>query len=131
LHELKVLEAVSMKLYVKYRILFYAVPQHSQRGIEKGFLNDWSVSLSFAGRAVLAAVSPEVVMPLLLNLQTKGSYGKAKGIPTIVIAAASFDDFVAISAFGVLLNIATSTGNPHTTQTTLFTLILYWTLPII
>jgi NhaP-type Na+/H+ or K+/H+ antiporter len=63
---------------------------------------------------VLAAVSPEVVIPLLFNLQTKGSYGKAKGIPTIVIAASSFDDVVAIFAFGVLLSIATSTGNLFT-----------------
>ncbi|XP_069702873.1 sodium/hydrogen exchanger 9B2-like isoform X1 [Periplaneta americana] len=61
--------------------------------------------------AVLAAVSPEVVIPLLFTLQTKGNYGKSKGIPTIVIAAASFDDVVAISAFGVLLSIATSTGD--------------------
>jgi NhaP-type Na+/H+ or K+/H+ antiporter len=60
---------------------------------------------------VLAAVSPEVVIPLLFNLQTKGNYGKEKGIPTIIIAAASFDDIVAISAFGVLISIATSTGD--------------------
>jgi hypothetical protein len=63
---------------------------------------------------VLAAVSPEVVIPLLFSLETKGSYGKAKGIPTIIIAAASFDDIVAISAFGVLLSIATTTGNCST-----------------
>jgi hypothetical protein len=65
---------------------------------------------------VLAAVSPEVVIPLLFSLQTKGSYGKAKGIPTIIIAAASFDDIVAISAFGVLLSIVTSTGDCSTSQ---------------
>lgn len=79
------------------------------------FLLDLPWIWGFLLGAVLAAVSPEVVIPLLCNLQTKGSYGKAKGIPTIVIAAASFDDIVAISAFGVLLNIATSTGDLKTT----------------
>ena len=64
-------------------------------------------------------MSPEVVTPLLFNLQAKGNYGTAKGIPTIVIAAACVDDVVAIFAFGVLLSIATSTGNCHISHKTL------------
>ena len=47
----------------------------------------WGFLLGF----VLAAVSPAVVVPSLLELQEKG-YGVSKGIPTLVIAAASVDD---------------------------------------
>ena len=35
----------------------------------------------------------------------EGGYGVAKGIPTLVIAAASVDDVLAISAFTILLGI--------------------------
>ena len=52
----------------------------------------WGFMLGF----VLAAVSPAVVVPCLLSLQEKG-YGVDKGIPTLVIAAASVDDVLAIS----------------------------------
>jgi hypothetical protein len=60
-------------------------------------------------RAVMAAVSPAVVIPCLFSLQDSG-YGKSKGIPTLVIAAATFDDVIAVSAFSVVLNIIFSTG---------------------
>ena len=53
---------------------------------------------------ILAAVSPAVVVPCLLQLQEKG-YGVDKGIPTLVIAAASVDDVLAISGFTILLGI--------------------------
>ena len=64
----------------------------------------WGFMLGF----VLAAVSPAVVVPCLLALQEKG-WGVAKGIPTLVIAAASVDDVLAISAFTIILGI---TFNP-------------------
>lgn len=60
-------------------------------------------------RFVLAAVSPAVVVPSLLGLSDRG-YGIDKGIPTLVIAAASVDDVLAITGFGVSLGIAFSTG---------------------
>lgn len=53
---------------------------------------------------VLAAVSPAVIIPSLMNLSSRG-YGVAKGIPTLVIAACSADDVVAISGFGIFLGI--------------------------
>jgi len=53
---------------------------------------------------VLAAVSPAVIIPSLMNLSERG-YGVAKGIPTLVIAACSADDVVAISGFGIFLGI--------------------------
>jgi NhaP-type Na+/H+ or K+/H+ antiporter len=71
----------------------------------------WPFALSLG--FVLAAVSPAVVVPSLLELQIAG-YGVAKGIPTLVLAAASLDDVLAISAFamcaGIALSGATSGG---------------------
>ena len=61
-------------------------------------------------RFVLSAVSPAVVVPSMLSLSMNG-YGTSKGIPTLVIAAASVDDVLAISGFGVALGIAFSKGN--------------------
>lgn len=45
----------------------------------------------------------------MLNLQLDG-YGVAQGIPTLVMAASSCDDVLAISMFGVFLGIAFSEG---------------------
>lgn len=72
-------------------------------------LQDKGYRTSVCCRFVLAAVSPAVVVPSMLALQDKG-YGVDKGIPTLVIAAASVDDVLAISGFGVVLGIAFSTG---------------------
>ena len=65
-----------------------------------GFPWIWGFMLGF----VLAAVSPAVVVPCLLGLQERG-YGVDKGIPTLVIAAASVDDVLAISGFTILKGI--------------------------
>jgi len=54
-------------------------------------------------------VSPAVVVPSLLLLDAQG-YGVDKGIPTLVIAASSIDDVIAITGFGVVLGITFSTG---------------------
>lgn len=63
----------------------------------------------FFFRFVLGAVTPAVVVPQLLTLQRKG-FGVIQGIPTLVMAASSFDDVIAISLFGVFLGIAFSKG---------------------
>ena len=63
------------------------------------------LALSF----VLSAVSPAVVVPSMLSLAERG-LGVDKGIPTLVIAAASLDDVLAISGFGVVLGITFSKG---------------------
>merc|ERR550519_3121766 len=60
---------------------------------------------------VLAAVSPTVIIPCLMSLSQRG-YGVAKGIPTLVIAACSADDVVAISGFGIFLPLTFSKGIP-------------------
>jgi len=64
----------------------------------------WGFMLGF----VLSAVSPAVVVPCLLSLQSRG-LGVDKGVPTLVIAAASIDDVLAISCFTILLGV---TFNP-------------------
>lgn len=61
-------------------------------------------------RFVQAAVSLAVVIPCLLELQ-EDYYGVKKGIPTLVMAAASFDNVLCISAFGVCLGIAFDSGD--------------------
>ena len=53
-------------------------------------------ALAVSAGFILAAVSPAVVVVGMFNLQQRG-YGVAKGIPSLVVAAASFDDVVAIS----------------------------------
>jgi NhaP-type Na+/H+ or K+/H+ antiporter len=60
---------------------------------------------------VLAAVSPAVIIPCLMNLSQRG-YGVAKGIPTLVIAACSADDVVAISGFGIFLGFTFNKDAP-------------------
>ena len=60
--------------------------------------------LALAQGFVLAAVSPAVVVGGMLNLRRNG-YGVSKGIPSLVIAAASLDDIVAISAFSMCIGI--------------------------
>jgi len=54
---------------------------------------------------ILAAVSPAVVVGGMLNLQSLG-YGVAKGIPSLVVAAASFDDVFAIAGFSMAIGLA-------------------------
>ena len=64
---------------------------------------------------VLAAVSPAVIIPCLMSLSNHG-YGVKKGIPTLVIAACSADDVVAISGFGIFLGITSITLDKITYQ---------------
>ncbi|KAM3857458.1 sodium/hydrogen exchanger 9B2 [Diretmus argenteus] len=66
----------------------------------------WGFILGF----VLAAVSPAVVVPSMLLLQREG-YGVEKGIPTLLMAAGSFDDILAITGFSTCLGVAFSTGS--------------------
>lgn len=54
--------------------------------------------------AILAAVSPAVVVPKMLNLLEKG-YGKKKRIPQLIIAGASVDDIFVIVLFTIFLGI--------------------------
>uniref|UniRef100_A0A8D0CE86 Cation/H+ exchanger transmembrane domain-containing protein n=1 Tax=Salvator merianae TaxID=96440 RepID=A0A8D0CE86_SALMN len=66
----------------------------------------WGFMLGF----VLGAVSPAVVVPSMLILQG-GGYGVDKGIPTLLMAAGSFDDILAITGFNTCLGMAFSSGS--------------------
>ncbi|KAF8763960.1 Sodium/hydrogen exchanger 9B2 like protein [Argiope bruennichi] len=59
---------------------------------------------------LMSAISPEVVMPLIINLEQQG-YGINKGINTLIVAALSLDDILAIAAFTVCFSIAFSTAD--------------------
>jgi len=67
--------------------------------------DDFPWPLCFAHGFTLGAVSPAVIVPSMMILHKQG-YGVEKGIPTSMIAASSFDDIIAITAFGVFLTIA-------------------------
>jgi solute carrier family 9B (sodium/hydrogen exchanger), member 1/2 len=64
---------------------------------------DWAFCLCLG--FMLAAVSPAVVVPSLLALQEQG-YGVSKGIPTMILAAASLDDVLAICGLGMAMDVA-------------------------
>ncbi|XP_029798410.1 sodium/hydrogen exchanger 9B2 isoform X3 [Suricata suricatta] len=66
----------------------------------------WGFILGF----VLGAVSPAVVVPSMLLLQ-EGGYGVEKGVPTLLMAAGSFDDILAITGFNTCLGMAFSKGS--------------------
>lgn len=53
---------------------------------------------------ILAAVSPAVVVPQMLNLMEK-RIGTNKGIPTLILAGASIDDVFAITIFSTFLGL--------------------------
>ncbi|KAF2885185.1 hypothetical protein ILUMI_20982 [Ignelater luminosus] len=61
---------------------------------------DWSLLLG----AIVAAVSPAVVVPCLFRLRSKG-YGVAKGIPTLIIAVAGIDDAASVAGYGIIQSI--------------------------
>jgi solute carrier family 9B (sodium/hydrogen exchanger), member 1/2 len=53
---------------------------------------------------MLAAVSPAVIVPSMLDLKNKG-YGRENEVPTIILAGASADDVLAITIFTVFLQL--------------------------
>lgn len=53
------------------------------------YLLDLPWMYAFALGAIIAAVSPAVVVPCLFRLRTKG-YGVAKGIPTLIVSILVF-----------------------------------------
>ena len=56
--------------------------------------------------SVLAAVSPAVVVPLMIRFMEQGK-GAEKGIPTMGLAASSLDDVFVIVVYSVLIGIYT------------------------
>ena len=54
--------------------------------------------------SILGAVSPAVVVPLMIDLMERGK-GAAKGIPTLILGASAIDDVFVIVIFTVLLGM--------------------------
>jgi solute carrier family 9B (sodium/hydrogen exchanger), member 1/2 len=67
------------------------------------FRMPWLLALSLG--FILKAVGPAIVIQLMFDLQKRG-WGVDKGIPALVVAAASFDDLVAIFFYTLFINLA-------------------------
>lgn len=77
-------------------------------GITVMVISFWLLDLDFIQGGmlgfILAAVSPAVVVPLMLKLK-ESRLGTNKGIPTLVLSAASVDDVFAITIFTTFMGI--------------------------
>ncbi len=72
------------------------------------FLNISYIEAAIMG-SVLAAVSPAVIVPRMLNLMDKG-YGKDKSIPQLIMAGASVDDVFVIVMFASFMGMYKGQG---------------------
>jgi len=90
-------------------LLFSCVPAVFE-GVAITFLGPPLLGLSFMESAilgsVLAAVSPAVVVPLMIRF-IEQRRGVEKGIPTLILAASSIDDVFVIVIYSVLIGIYT------------------------
>ena len=68
----------------------------------------WRSTRRFSTSRIIL-ISTQVVVGLF-DLHSRG-YGVAKGIPSIVVAAASMDDVVAMLGFSVCIGLAGGAGN--------------------
>mmetsp|Transcript_8502 Transcript_8502/g.7858 ORF Transcript_8502/g.7858 Transcript_8502/m.7858 type:complete len:85 (+) Transcript_8502:429-683(+) len=68
---------------------------------------DMPYAVCFSLAFVVAAVSPSVTVPLLINFQNMG-YGVVKSVPQMLICSGTYEGIVAIIAFRITSNIAYS-----------------------
>lgn len=59
---------------------------------------------------IIAAVSPAVVVPSMIDLKEK-RYGEDKQIPTLLLTGTSIDDVIAITFFTFFVGLETQTGH--------------------
>jgi NhaP-type Na+/H+ or K+/H+ antiporter len=89
--------------------LFSFVPAVFE-GVAITFLGRWLLGLTYLESAilgsVLAAVSPAVVVPLMIEFIERRK-GTAKGIPTLILAASSIDDVFVIVVYSSLIGLYT------------------------
>lgn len=89
-------------------VLLTLIPQNAEAivaAVASRYIFDMPWMLCFAQGYTLGAVSPAILVPSCMILQN-ADYGTIKGIPTTLIAAASFDDIIAISVFSLFLTVA-------------------------
>ncbi|XP_070504351.1 sodium/hydrogen exchanger 9B2 isoform X2 [Chironomus tepperi] len=85
------------------------VVEAAANAIISHFLFDMPWMWCFLLGAIIAAVSPAVVVPCLFRLRTKG-YGVAKGIPTLIVAVAGICDAISVALFGIISSLMFATG---------------------
>jgi NhaP-type Na+/H+ or K+/H+ antiporter len=77
-------------------------------GLTIALVSMWLFDFSFIEGGILgftlAAVSPAVIVPLMLKYQDIG-LGAKKGVPTLILASASIDDVFAITIFTTFLGL--------------------------
>lgn len=77
-------------------------------GLTIAVVSIWLFNFTFIEGGILgftlAAVSPAVIVPLMLKYQNMG-LGTNKGIPTLILASASIDDVFAITIFTTFLGL--------------------------
>ncbi|MGL4854149.1 MAG: cation:proton antiporter, partial [Lentisphaeria bacterium] len=66
--------------------------------ISYSFINNFTIIDSGILAFIIAAVSPAVIVPQMLELKENG-FGARKEVPTLVLAGASIDDVFAITFF--------------------------------
>lgn len=90
-------------------LLFSFIPAVFE-GVAITFLGRWLLGLTTLEAAllgsVLAAVSPAVVVPLMIEFMDRRK-GTAKGIPTLILAASSIDDVFVIVVYSGLIGLYT------------------------
>jgi len=80
-------------------------------GILSHLFLDFPWTVSFMVGFIIAEVSPAVIIPCMSSLYKQG-YGVDKGIPSLVIAACSGYEVVAVSGFGIFMGLTFSQGGP-------------------
>jgi len=93
---------------VGVRVLLLAAVPAIIEGVAITFLGPPLLGLTYLQSAilgsVLAAVSPAVVVPLMIDFITRNK-GTEKGIPTMVLAAAAIDDVFVIVIYSILVGM--------------------------
>ncbi len=93
---------------VGWRALWLAFVPATLEVLAVTALGPWLLGLSYLESAILGtilgAVSPAVVVPMMLDFAARRK-GTGKGIPTMIIAAASIDDVFVIVVFSSLLGL--------------------------
>jgi len=74
---------------------------------------------ALTGGALLAAVSPAVVIPSMLDLRDRG-FGSARQVPTAILAGATLDNVVVITLFTLFASLAR--GNDSSLSSSLLSL---------
>ncbi|MCM1992120.1 cation:proton antiporter [Oceanirhabdus seepicola] len=75
------------------------------------FLLDFTFIQSGILAFIIAAVSPAVIVPSMLELKESGR-GMDKGIPVLILAGSSIDDIFAMTLFSVFIGLEKNTGVP-------------------